>query len=274
MSGDVLAFPGGGPPVEPMDPDELAAALEALLFAAAEPVTVTELAEALGEVAPADVRAALHALASATVGRGVRVVHVAAGWQMRTDPRFADAVLRLRGGRPQRMSKAALEALAVVAYRQPATRAEVDEVRGVASGGVLKTLLEKGYLKVVGRRDEPGRPLEYGTTSLFLEMFELAGLDALPTLAEREALAREAAPEEEGAAQLLADDDDLEPVPREPGVAHLDLLHPGVAPLLPLSALESGLTSRDDDDLVDVSEILDPSSTADGLADEDDDVGP
>lgn len=184
---NVIPFPGAAPSgLEPL--------VEALLFAAGEPVTVSELATAIsgggqGEVEHAEVRAALHALAQQSVGRGVRVVRVGGGWQMRSEPAFADAILRLRGGKPQRMSSAALETLAVIAYRQPATRQEVDEIRGVASGGVIKTLLDKGYLKVAGRRDEPGRPLEYGTTALFLEMFELDNLSGLPTLAEREELA-------------------------------------------------------------------------------------
>lgn len=168
---------------------ELTDALEALLFAAGEPVTIPELADALELTDHEAVREGLHALALQGVGRGLRVVKVAGGWQLRTDPRFADAILRLRGSRPQTMSQAALEVLAIVAYRQPVTRSEVDEVRGVGSGGVLKTLLDKGYLRVSGRRDEPGRPLEYGTTALFLEMFELAGLAQLPTLAERAELA-------------------------------------------------------------------------------------
>ena len=198
MSGDnVVLFPGGSdagaPPSEApagVPPDVLEPMLEALLFAAGEPVTVTELVAAVGEVDPAAVRSALHELAQRYAGRGIRLVKIGGGWQLRTDPRFADAVLRLRGGKPQRMSQAALESLAVIAYRQPVTRSEVDEIRGVSSGGVIKTLLEKGYLKVVGRRDEPGRPLEYGTTPLFLEMFELDSLQSLPTLAEREELAR------------------------------------------------------------------------------------
>jgi segregation and condensation protein B len=185
---NVLPFPlqGGD---DDLGGDGLFAMLEALLFAAGEPVTVTELCTAVGEVDPHDVRAALHNMAQRSVGRGVRLVRAAGGWQLRTDPRFSDAVMRLRGGRPQKMSSAALETLSVVAYRQPATRGEVDEVRGVNSGGVLRTLLEKGYLRVVGRRDEPGRPLEYGTTALFLEMFSLDSLASLPTLKEREELA-------------------------------------------------------------------------------------
>lgn len=181
---NVVAFPGGAPAV---DPETLVPALEALLFAAGDPVTVRELADALGTLEPEDVMAGLQELASRGSG-GLRVVQVAGGWQMRTDPRFAEPIHRLRGGRPRQMSKAALETLAIVGYRQPVTRADIDELRGVSSGGVLKTLIDKGYVKVLGRRDEPGRPLTYGTTALFLEMFELPGLDALPTLAEREAL--------------------------------------------------------------------------------------
>lgn len=181
---NVVPFPGG----RERAPDELKSAVEALLFASGVPVTVQELCVALEVLDGGPVRAALHELAQDFVGRGVQLVMVAGGWQLRTHPRHADEVLRLRGGTPTRMSRAALEALAIVAYRQPATRAEVEEIRGVASGGVLKTLLEKGYLKVVGRRDEPGRPLEYGTTPLFLEMFSLPGLGALPTLKEREDL--------------------------------------------------------------------------------------
>lgn len=213
MSGDdddnVIPFPGAAPevPAPPtLGPGDLMCALEALLFAAGEPATVTELTEALGLLDPGKVREALHELSQHYLGRGIRLVKVSGGWQMRTDPRFADAVLRLRGGKPQKMSAAALESLAVIAYRQPVTRSEVDEIRGVSSGGVIKTLLEKGYLRVVGRREEPGRPLEYGTTPLFLEMFELDSLAGLPTLMEREELARED-PAEGGAG---------DPVPKPP----------------------------------------------------------
>jgi segregation and condensation protein B len=183
---NVIQFPGAAPTAEWMLP-----MLEALLFSAGEPATVSELCTAIGEVTPDEVRAGLHELARQYLGRGIRVVRVGGGWQMRTEPSFSEAVLRLRGGKPQRMSAAALETLAVVAYRQPVTRQEIDEIRGVGSGGVVKTLLEKGYLRVTGRRDEPGRPLEYSTTSMFLEMFELDSLSGLPTLTEREELARE-----------------------------------------------------------------------------------
>lgn len=204
MSGEVVAFPGLSEPArrEPLAPDVLVAMLEALLFAAGEPVTVLDLAEAIGAVDVGDVLAGLEALEATRREAGVRLVRVAGGWQLRTDPAFADEVSRLRGGRPQKMSPAALETLAVVAYRQPCTRQEVDDLRGVSAGGVLKTLLDKGYLRVVGRRDEPGRPLEYGTTSLFLEMFQLDTLASLPTLAEREELAA-IDPAEGGAGTVL-----------------------------------------------------------------------
>jgi len=200
---NVLTFPG---PREG-DPGPLEDAVEALLFTAGDPVTELELAEAL-EADPADVRDVLATLRDRE-GGGLRVVEVAKGWQMRSDARFSEAVRRLRGGRPQVMSKAALEALAIVAYRQPVTRSEIDDLRGVNSGGVLKALLEKGYVKVAGRRDEPGRPLEYATTPLFLEMFELTGLDALPTLAEREAFDDEAFDEDEIEGQTRPPDDEM-----------------------------------------------------------------
>jgi segregation and condensation protein B len=190
MSDDgVIRFPGfaAGPrDASAIAADDLVAAVEALLFAAGEPVTAAEIADALGLLDPTAVREVLAVIARRD--GGLRLVEVAGGWQLRTDPRFADAVLRLRGARPQTMSRAALETLAILAYRQPVTRQEIDELRGVGSGNVLKTLLDKGYARVLGRRDEPGRPLEYGTTPLFLQMFELSSLDALPTLVEREDL--------------------------------------------------------------------------------------
>lgn len=212
MTDNVVEFPGtprlpagdDGPSATP-PVDELLLALEALLFSAGEPVTATELAAALGDaIEPVVVRDALRELSVRTAERGVRVVDVAGGWQMRTDPRFSEPIMRLRGGRPQTMSRAALESLSVVAYRQPVTRQEIDDIRGVSSGGVVKTLLDKGYLRVVGRRDEPGRPLEYGTTPLFLELFELGGLDELPTLAERAELVVEQ-PTPEGTELPLAE---------------------------------------------------------------------
>lgn len=168
----------------------LLAALEALLFAVGTPVGIVALCDALDGADPGEVQDALAALEARYQGEshGLTLEAVAGGWQLRTQARFASTVLRLRGGKPQKLSPAALETLAVVAYRQPVTRPEVEEVRGVDAGGVLKVLLERGIVRVAGRRDEPGRPLEYATTDTFLTLFGLPGISALPTLREREEL--------------------------------------------------------------------------------------
>lgn len=177
----------------------LVGAVEALLFAAGAPVAIEALCDALDGAEPAEVRAAIDAVAARHAGAdaGLEVVEVAAGWQMRTRVTYAGPVLRLRGGKPQKLSRAALEVLAICAYRQPVTRQDIEEIRGVDSGGVLKMLLDRGLVRVSGRREEPGRPLEYGTTPQFLELFQLPSLSALPTLKEREELLTDvAAPDE------------------------------------------------------------------------------
>jgi segregation and condensation protein B len=181
VSGEVLPFrrrPG------------LETQVEALLFASGEPVSVRDLCLAIGGVvSPPDVRDALTALGQRFADvDGVVLVCVGQRWQLRTHPRHADAVARLRGVRPQTLSRAALETLSVVAYQQPATKGDVEKVRGVDSGGVLKKLLERGLIKVAGRRDVPGRPIEYATTRNFLDVFSLRSLGDLPTLEEREEL--------------------------------------------------------------------------------------
>lgn len=187
MSSDnLLPFPEPLPP----EAEALIPAVEALLFAAGEPVSAGAMATALQVDDPLLVAEAARALSQRLRSRqsGIIVVEVAGGYQARTHPRFASEVLALRGGRPQRLSRAALEVLSIIAYQQPATRQDVEEVRGVASGAVIKGLIERGLLKVRGRSDIPGRPLQYGTTPAFLELFGLPDLKALPTLAEREAL--------------------------------------------------------------------------------------
>ncbi len=116
--------------------------------------------------------------------RGILLTEVANGWQFRTRPENAVVIRQLYQIRPARLSKPSLETLAIVAYRQPVTRVEIDEIRGVDSGGVLKTLLEKNLLRIVGKKEEPGRPMLYGTTQEFLELFQLKSLKDLPTLKE------------------------------------------------------------------------------------------
>ena len=192
MSDNVLHFPGvGATEQEPY----LDAAVEALLFAAGTPVKVEELERVIIGVEGLQIRESLHRLSQKYLGHGIQLVVVSGAWQLRTDPRFAELVLRFRQGKPATMSSAALETLSVVAYQQPVTRLEVDKQRGVSSGGVLKKLLDKGFVRTVGRRDEPGRPLEYGTTPQFLEAFSLPGVGALPTLRDRAELTGEPPPD-------------------------------------------------------------------------------
>lgn len=192
MSGDegILEFPQRPGGVDP----ELVHAVEALLFAAGEPVASAALTEALG-ADPDEVRVALRVLTQRRRDSGVVLERVGGGWQLRTAPRFATAIHRLVGTRPVKLTRPALEVLAVVAWQQPITKGEVDRVRGVDSGGVLKSLMERGLIRSAGRSDDPGRPLLYRTTAAFLEMFSLPDLSALPTLEERASLVRVQGPD-------------------------------------------------------------------------------
>jgi segregation and condensation protein B len=137
-----------------------------------------------------DVKAALHTLAYSYEerGGGIHLVEVAGGWQFRTRPGFQQYVTRHIKTKSAKFSQSALETLAIVAYRQPITRAEVEHLRGVDCGGVLKSLLEKRLVKILGKKDIPGRPLIYGTSKEFLEIFGLKDLKSLPTLKEIQAL--------------------------------------------------------------------------------------
>ncbi|MCO4054419.1 MAG: SMC-Scp complex subunit ScpB [Bosea sp.] len=155
---------------------------EALLFASAEPVSEDEIAGYLpGGLEPASVLARLEA---AYAGRGVNLVRVAGKWAFRTAEDLGHLLVR-RVEEPRRLTRAAIETLAIIAYHQPVTRAEIEEIRGVAtSKGTLDTLLESGWIRMRGRRRTPGRPLTYGTTSAFLEQFGLDRVDDLPGLDE------------------------------------------------------------------------------------------
>ena len=160
----------------------LEARVEALLFAAPEPVTARRLAQALG-VPLREVEAALRRLADLLATRGVRLQRHRDRWQLVTAPELGAQVAAFLGlEATTRLSQAALEALAIVAYRQPITRPQVDAIRGVSSDGVLRSLLSKGLIEEVGRSEGPGRPILYGTTAFFLEAFGLPSLEALPPL--------------------------------------------------------------------------------------------
>src|SRR3989442_5463508 len=161
----------------------LAQLIEAALFASARPLTVEELATLDPQAGAAAVRGALADLrdAFATGDHGVELVEIAQGWQFLTRREYAEAIDRAQFAlRPRRLSPAALETLAIIAYRQPVGRAEVDEIRGVDSGAVIDKLLERGLVDVVTRGEGLGRPLLYGTTPQFLEILGLKDLDELP----------------------------------------------------------------------------------------------
>ncbi|HOB63264.1 MAG TPA: SMC-Scp complex subunit ScpB [Candidatus Competibacteraceae bacterium] len=166
---------------------ELKIILEALLLAAGEPLTLERLLELFPDEQRPErtvLRAALTELAADYGGRGLELVEVASGFRLQVPAAFAPWVSRLWEERASRYSRALLETLALIAYRQPITRGEIEEVRGVSvSSGIMKTLQERGWIKVIGHREAPGRPALYATTREFLDYFNLGSLGELPPLA-------------------------------------------------------------------------------------------
>jgi len=165
---------------------EAAALLESMLFVASGPVSLQRLARTL-DVSPEVVRGLLRALEAEYAGRGLRLQWSGNEVQLTTAPEAAAVVERFLGlETTSRLSQAALEVLAIVAYMQPATRPEIDDIRGVNSDGALRTLLSRGLLEEVGRRETPGRPILYGTTPDFLQYCGLGSLQELPPLARED----------------------------------------------------------------------------------------
>jgi segregation and condensation protein B len=175
-----------------MSPERARTVVEALLFLAEQPMAVEEIRRVSGLDA-ARVRRALDDLAGHFRDgvSGIILQEVAGGWQLRTSSDVVDFARRFLRVKPQRLTRAALETLAIVAYRQPVTRPEVEEIRGVDSGAVMKALLERRLLRILGKKEEPGRPILYGTTREFLEFFALKDLASLPTLREFHELSEE-----------------------------------------------------------------------------------
>jgi segregation and condensation protein B len=165
--------------------------VESLLFVHDQPLSLDRLATILEEHERADIRIALEDLMEEWESgeRGIMLAQVGGGYQFRTRPEYGDYIRRLTKTKGVKFSQSALETLAIVAYRQPVTRAEIEYLRGVDSGGVLKSLLEKKLLRILGKKDVPGKPLIYGTSKDFLELFDLKDLSALPTLKEIQELA-------------------------------------------------------------------------------------
>jgi len=179
----------------------LAHAIEALLFSARKPISTKEIVDVLrragaeddfspnefANAKPAEVAAAIEQLKIEYIQqeRGFQLVEKAEGWQLTSDPKYARWVRQLSPApKPARLSSPALETLAIIAYRQPITRADVEAVRGVTIDGVLQTLMERGLVKISGRAEIPGRPLLYETTEFFLDHFGLRNLDELPNVEE------------------------------------------------------------------------------------------
>ncbi len=157
--------------------------LEALIFASDRPVKTGDLAKAASAQSRI-VKDLLEELKFEYHARGVQLDEVAGGWIFRTNAAYAPFVRDMTKQKPVRLTRAQVETLAIIAYRQPITRPEVDDIRGVDSGPVLKLLLERDLVRILGKKDEPGRPLLYGTTTVFLEFFGLRSLKDLPTLEE------------------------------------------------------------------------------------------
>jgi len=155
--------------------------VEALLLASDEPLTLQKLRELLDDAPSSDLRDVLAELESHYSERGIRIVQVAGGWQFQTAAEYADTVSKLWQTRPSRLSRSMLETLAIIAYRQPTTRGEIEALRGMkVSSSVLGGLQERGWVKVLGRKEVPGRPHLYGTGKMFLTDFGLSSLRDLP----------------------------------------------------------------------------------------------
>jgi len=172
---------------EAIDARELKAILEAILFVSPEPVPVARLMSIVGTVSKAEVVQALGILTHDLdqQGRGLQLVQVAGGYRLVTKQEYGPWLKRMDKAKvAQKLSRSALESLAIIAYKQPLVRSEIEEIRGVETSGVLRTLCERKLVRIVGRKDVPGRPIMYGTTKFFLEHFGLQDLSQLPPLRE------------------------------------------------------------------------------------------
>ena len=176
-----------------MEANEKRRIVEALILSSSEPISAVKLAEIIPYCKPGQAKDLVNELNTeyAEQDRAFEIWEVAGGYQLRTRAEFSGYLQKLQKERALRLSQAALETLAIIAYRQPVTRAEIEDVRGVDAGAVVKTLLERHLIRIAGQREVPGRPMLYGTSRRFLEVFGLDDLKGLPTLRELDELARE-----------------------------------------------------------------------------------
>lgn len=177
--------------------ENLKAIIESLLFVADDPLTLDTVRKLLDDVDTGDIQEALKALETEYEARqgGFHLKAVAGGWQFRSRNEFAPWIRKFIQPNAPRLSKAALETLAIIAYRQPIIRSDIEQIRGVDCGGVIRLLLERKLVRILGRKEIPGRPLIYATTKLFLQIFDLKDLRDLPSPKEIESMALDAAPE-------------------------------------------------------------------------------
>ncbi|MFA5145087.1 MAG: SMC-Scp complex subunit ScpB [Candidatus Omnitrophota bacterium] len=196
-----------------MPEDNVKSVIEALLFASDKPLTIEQAKNVLGSLEAAEIRAILEQLKSEYEhsNRGIRIAEIAGGFQMTTAPDFAVFLKKLFKERhADKLSKPALETLAIVAYKQPVTKAEIESLRNVNVDGVMSSLLDKELIRISGRKKVPGRPFVFGTTREFLECFGLRSLDDLPKKEEFGSLAKEndveVIPEEENQTTEVAND--------------------------------------------------------------------
>ncbi len=199
-----------------LSPERIRTIVESILFVADKPLNLDQLYEATG-IDRNLIQEALGRISG--IHRdgisGLVLYEVSGGWQFRTDPHSAEYVRRYLRVKPQRLTRAAVETLAIIAYRQPVTRPEIEDIRGVDCGAVIKALLDRKLIKILGKKEEVGRPMLYGTTKEFLEFFALKDLSALPTLREFHELTQEhqdivekerrPAPSVQGTVETLAD---------------------------------------------------------------------
>ena len=178
-----------------MEDMKLKGAIEALIFTSDQPLKLEKITELLvddfaneldGPIDKKEVKALIENISQDCEdnSRGISLQEVAGGYQFRTKTLHASLLLKLKAKRPPKFGRAAMEALAIIAYRQPVTRAEIEDLRGVDSGGVVRSLLEKKLVKILGKKEVPGRPMIYGTSKFFLEHFGLRDLSQLPSLKE------------------------------------------------------------------------------------------
>ncbi len=182
-----------------MDREQLRSVIESLLFMSESSLNLERLSAVIEGVEKSEIRSVVEELQSEyeTQGRGFRLVEVAGAYQLRTPKENADWVKNLFRGKATRMSRPTLETLAILAYKQPITRVEIEQIRGVSVEGILSTLLERQLARIVGRKDIAGKPFLYGTTREFLELFNLKDLTDLPTLKEMDEITLPEVPQQD-----------------------------------------------------------------------------